>query len=39
MTCHLEQSPEAPWPTRGTIVDTGRKIKDLLCGIGAISER
>nr|XP_053766404.1 Fanconi anemia core complex-associated protein 100 isoform X2 [Desmodus rotundus] len=39
MTCHLEQSPEAPWPTRGTIVDTGRKIKDLLCGIGAVSER
>ncbi|KAM5309827.1 Fanconi anemia core complex-associated protein 100 [Glossophaga mutica] len=39
MTCRLEQSPEAPWPTRGTAADTGRKIQDLLCGIGTVSER
>ncbi|XP_035890147.1 Fanconi anemia core complex-associated protein 100 [Phyllostomus discolor] len=39
LTCHLEQSPEAPWPSRGTTMDTGRKIKDLLCSISTISER
>ncbi|XP_045692086.1 Fanconi anemia core complex-associated protein 100 isoform X2 [Phyllostomus hastatus] len=39
LTCRLEQSPEAPWPARGTAVDTGRKIKDLLCSIRTVSER
>lgn len=39
MTCRLEQRPEAPWPASGTAGDTGRKIKDLLCGIGTVSER
>ncbi|XP_037013900.2 Fanconi anemia core complex-associated protein 100 isoform X2 [Artibeus jamaicensis] len=39
LTCRLEQSPEAPWPTRGTSAATGRRMKDLLCGIGTVSER
>ncbi|XP_070251701.1 Fanconi anemia core complex-associated protein 100 [Myotis yumanensis] len=39
MTCRLDLSPEPPRPTRVTAADTGRKIKDLLCGIGTVSER
>ncbi|XP_014386718.1 PREDICTED: Fanconi anemia core complex-associated protein 100-like [Myotis brandtii] len=37
--CRLDLSPEPPRPTRVTAADTGRKIKDLLCGIGTVSER
>lgn len=39
MTCRLDLSPEPLWPSRVTAADTGRKIKDLLCGIGTVSER
>lgn len=39
MTCRLDLSPEPPQPARVTAADTGRKIKDLLCGIGTVSER
>ncbi|XP_016070914.1 PREDICTED: Fanconi anemia core complex-associated protein 100 [Miniopterus natalensis] len=39
MTCSLDLNPEPPHPTRVTAADTGRKIKDLLCGIGTVSER
>lgn len=39
MTCSLDLSSEVPHPTRVTAATSGRKIKDLLCGIGTVSER
>ncbi|XP_006753124.1 PREDICTED: Fanconi anemia core complex-associated protein 100, partial [Myotis davidii] len=38
MTCCLDLSREPARPPRVTAADTGRKIKDLLCGIGTVSE-
>lgn len=39
MTCRLELSSEMPGPTRMTTENTGQKIKELLSGIGDVSER
>ncbi|XP_066237633.1 Fanconi anemia core complex-associated protein 100 isoform X2 [Saccopteryx leptura] len=39
MTCSLDLSSETPRPTTVIIANMGQKIKDLLCGIGTISER
>lgn len=39
LTCRLDPSPEPPLHARGSAADSGRKIKDLLCGIGTASER
>ncbi|XP_053748258.1 LOW QUALITY PROTEIN: Fanconi anemia core complex-associated protein 100 [Panthera pardus] len=39
MTCSLDLSSEAPCPARATVVNTGQKIKELLSGIGTVSER
>ncbi|KAM8786681.1 Fanconi anemia core complex-associated protein 100 [Rhynchonycteris naso] len=39
MTCSLNLSSETPRSTTVIMANTGQKIKDLLCGIGTISER
>ncbi|XP_059236853.1 Fanconi anemia core complex-associated protein 100 isoform X1 [Mustela nigripes] len=39
MTCRLQLSSEVPGPTRAAAASTGQKIKDLLSGIGTVSER
>lgn len=39
MTCLLDPHSEAPCPTRVTVANAGRKIKELLSGIGTVSER
>ncbi|XP_022379203.1 Fanconi anemia core complex-associated protein 100 isoform X3 [Enhydra lutris kenyoni] len=39
MTCRLPLSSEVPGPTRAAAASTGQKIKDLLSGIGTVSER
>ncbi|XP_073742029.1 Fanconi anemia core complex-associated protein 100 isoform X3 [Callorhinus ursinus] len=39
MTCSLDLSSEMPCPTRAAVADTGQKIKELLSGIGTVSER
>lgn len=39
LTCRLDPDPDPPLRARGTAADSGRKIKDLLCGIGTASER
>ncbi|XP_039082435.1 Fanconi anemia core complex-associated protein 100 [Hyaena hyaena] len=39
MTCSLDLSSEASCPTRVTVANTGQKIKELLSGIGTVSER
>lgn len=39
MTCSLDLSSEMPCPTRAAMADTGQKIKELLSGIGTVSER
>lgn len=39
MTCRLDLNSETPSPTRVTAANTGRKIKELLSGIGTVSER
>uniref|UniRef100_A0A8C7BCP3 FA core complex associated protein 100 n=1 Tax=Neovison vison TaxID=452646 RepID=A0A8C7BCP3_NEOVI len=39
MTCRLQLSSEVSGPTRAAAASTGQKIKDLLSGIGTVSER
>ncbi|XP_030894787.1 Fanconi anemia core complex-associated protein 100 isoform X1 [Leptonychotes weddellii] len=39
MTCSLDLRSEVPCPTRAAMADTGQKIKELLSGIGTVSER
>nr|XP_031325185.1 LOW QUALITY PROTEIN: Fanconi anemia core complex-associated protein 100 [Camelus dromedarius] len=39
MTCSLDLHPETPCPTSVTSANTGQKIKELLSGIGTVSER
>uniref|UniRef100_A0A8C3YN97 FA core complex associated protein 100 n=1 Tax=Catagonus wagneri TaxID=51154 RepID=A0A8C3YN97_9CETA len=39
MTCSLDSHSEAPRPSRVSVVNAGRKIKELLSGIGTVSER
>ncbi|XP_012933672.1 Fanconi anemia core complex-associated protein 100 isoform X2 [Heterocephalus glaber] len=39
MTCRLDLNSERPGPTRMTTENAGRKIKELLSGIGNVSER
>ncbi|XP_027968465.1 Fanconi anemia core complex-associated protein 100 isoform X1 [Eumetopias jubatus] len=39
MTCSLDLSSEMPCATRAAVADTGQKIKELLSGIGTVSER
>ncbi|XP_036268093.1 Fanconi anemia core complex-associated protein 100 isoform X2 [Pipistrellus kuhlii] len=39
LTCRVDPRPAPPLRARGTAADSGRKIKDLLCGIGTASER
>ncbi|KAM7068127.1 Fanconi anemia core complex-associated protein 100 isoform 3-T3 [Molossus nigricans] len=39
MSCSLDLGSKTPGPTRVTAANSGRKIKDLLCGIGTVSER
>nr|XP_019591258.1 PREDICTED: Fanconi anemia core complex-associated protein 100 isoform X2 [Rhinolophus sinicus] len=39
MTCSLDLGSETPRPTRVTMANAGQKIKELLCGIGTVSER
>ncbi|KAM5217070.1 Fanconi anemia core complex-associated protein 100 isoform 1-T2 [Hipposideros larvatus] len=39
MTCSLDPSAETPHPAGVTAANAGRKIKELLCGIGTVSER
>ncbi|KAK2499955.1 hypothetical protein MC885_015859 [Smutsia gigantea] len=39
MTCGLVLNSEMPCPTRTTVANAGQKIKDLLSGIGTVSER
>ncbi|KAM5273172.1 Fanconi anemia core complex-associated protein 100 [Ctenodactylus gundi] len=39
MTCRLDLSAETPAPQRATAANTGQKIKELLSGIGDVSER
>ncbi|XP_066092195.1 Fanconi anemia core complex-associated protein 100 isoform X3 [Saccopteryx bilineata] len=39
MTCSLDLNSETPRPTTVIMANMGQKIKDLLCGIGTISER
>lgn len=39
MTCSLDLDSEIPDPARMTTESAGRKIKELLSGIGDISER
>ncbi|XP_068387554.1 Fanconi anemia core complex-associated protein 100 isoform X2 [Eschrichtius robustus] len=39
MTCSLDPHSETPHPTRVTSANAGQKIKELLSGIGTVSER
>ncbi|XP_004374148.1 Fanconi anemia core complex-associated protein 100 [Trichechus manatus latirostris] len=39
MACHLARDPVAACPARMTAAQAGQKIRDLLSGIGSISER
>lgn len=39
MICHLDPHGEAPQPSRVTSAKAGQKIKQLLSGIGTVSER
>lgn len=39
MICHLDPHAEAPQPSRVTSAKAGQKIKQLLSGIGTVSER
>ncbi|KAB0396033.1 hypothetical protein E2I00_012912, partial [Balaenoptera physalus] len=39
MTCSLDPHSETPHPTRVTSANAGHKIKELLSGIGTVSER
>lgn len=39
MTCSLDPSAETSHPAGVTAANAGRKIKELLCGIGTASER
>jgi fanconi anemia core complex subunit len=39
MTCSLDLNSEMPGPARMTAANAGQKIKELLSGIGDVSER
>ncbi|XP_029784007.1 Fanconi anemia core complex-associated protein 100 isoform X7 [Suricata suricatta] len=39
MTCSLDLSSAVPCPPQGPVENTGQKIKELLSGIGTVSER